>query len=79
MECASFITAERFRELNGQSGRVIGELRVAEPDQVRRTLMTDCVFGRDQADLARKVVARTKGKYNVQDLRQRGMLVGTAA
>ncbi len=40
-------------------------------------MMTGCVFGRDEADLASKVAARTKGKLNAQELRQRGSLVGT--
>jgi alkanesulfonate monooxygenase SsuD/methylene tetrahydromethanopterin reductase-like flavin-dependent oxidoreductase (luciferase family) len=74
---ALFITAERFKELNGRLDKLLlNEGR--QPDQVRRTLMTNCILGRDQDDLARKVETRTKGKYNVQELRQHGMLVGTA-
>ena len=75
---AVYITAERFKELAGK----LDELIIAEgrqPDCVRRSLMTGCVFGLNQADLAKKVEARTKAKLTLQELRQRGLLVGTAA
>jgi F420-dependent oxidoreductase-like protein len=73
---ALFLTAERFRELNNR----LSELLDAEgrsPEEVRRSMMTGCVFGLDEADLASKVARRTKGKLNAQELRQRGLLVGT--
>jgi F420-dependent oxidoreductase-like protein len=74
---AVYVTAERFKELTGR----LDELVLAEgrqPQQVRRSLMTGCVFGRNQEDLAGKVEARTQGKRSAQELRTRGLLAGTA-
>jgi F420-dependent oxidoreductase-like protein len=73
---AIFLTAERFRELNSRlNGLLDSEGR--SPEEVRRSMMTGCVFGRDEADLASKVARHTKGKLDAQELRQRGPLVGT--
>ncbi len=47
------------------------------PGEVRRSLMTGCVFGRDQSEVRRKVEARTKGRKTPAELRQKGVLVGT--
>jgi alkanesulfonate monooxygenase SsuD/methylene tetrahydromethanopterin reductase-like flavin-dependent oxidoreductase (luciferase family) len=74
---AIYVPAERFKELTGR----LDELVLAEgrqPQQVRRSLMTGCVFGRNQEDLAGKVEARTQGKRSAQELRTRGLLAGTA-
>ncbi len=49
-----------------------------QPGDVRRSLMTGCIFGRDEAEVDSKVSVRTKGGSTAKDLRQRGMLVGTA-
>jgi alkanesulfonate monooxygenase SsuD/methylene tetrahydromethanopterin reductase-like flavin-dependent oxidoreductase (luciferase family) len=75
---AVYVSTERFRELAGK----LDELTIAEgrqPDCVRRSLMTGCVFGLNQADLANKVEARTQAKLTAAELRRRGLLVGTAA
>jgi F420-dependent oxidoreductase-like protein len=73
---AVYLTAERFGELNSRLSELLdGDGRA--PENVRRSMMTGCVFGRDEADLASKVARRTKGKLNAQELRQRGLLVGT--
>jgi F420-dependent oxidoreductase-like protein len=47
-------------------------------NEVIRSVMTGCIFGLDQEDLNRKVNLRTKGLRSISDLRQRGMVVGTA-
>ena len=73
---AVYVTAERFKALNGRLDELIhGEGR--SPEQLRRSLKTGCVFGRTAGDVANKVAARTKGKLNTQELRQRGLIVGT--
>lgn len=46
--------------------------------EVRRSLMTGCVFGKDQTEVERKVNQRTHGQRSMADLRQRGLIVGTA-
>ena len=48
------------------------------PQDVRRSLMTGCIFGIDPEDVARKVSLRTHGERSADDLRQRGVVVGTA-
>lgn len=73
---AIFLTAERFRELNSRLSELV-DSEGRSPEEVRRSMMTGCVFGRDEADLASKVARHTKGKLNAQELRQRGPLVGT--
>jgi F420-dependent oxidoreductase-like protein len=74
---AVYIPVERFKALSHK----LDALLIAEgrkPEGVRRSLMTGCVFGLNQADLESKVASRTHGKLNAQALVQRGLLVGTA-
>ena len=75
---ALFIPPEEFMQLNSR----LDEMLVAEgrsPADVRRSMMTGCVFGRDQAEVDQKVADRTNGEKSAADLRQRGLVVGTAA
>jgi F420-dependent oxidoreductase-like protein len=51
-------------------GRQLGE--------VRRTMMTGCVFGVDHEDVEKKVKLRTQGKRTIIEMKQRGVVVGTA-
>jgi F420-dependent oxidoreductase-like protein len=72
---ALYIPTEEFKGLNAR----LDELLQAEgrhPAAVRRSLMTGCVFARDQAELDRRVIARTQGKGAIEDLRKRGIIVG---
>jgi F420-dependent oxidoreductase-like protein len=74
---AVLIPPEEFAQLNAR----LDEMLVAEgrsPVDVRRSMMTGCVFGRDQAEVDQKVASRTNGEKNAADLRQRGLVVGTA-
>jgi F420-dependent oxidoreductase-like protein len=48
-----------------------------QPQEVRRSLMTGCIFGSDHTNVERKVNLRTKGLSTINDLRQRGMVVGS--
>jgi len=62
--------AERTERLDGlllQNGR--------SPQEVRRSLMTGCIFGRDTADLEQKISQRDN---SAAELRQHGLAVGTA-
>jgi len=75
---AVLIPAEEVASLN----RILNELleeNGRKPVDVRRTLMTGCVFGTDDADLNRKVSQRTQGKRTPAELRQRGLVVGTGS
>jgi F420-dependent oxidoreductase-like protein len=75
---AVFITKDEFIRLN----RSLDQLLFSQDralDSMRRSIMTGCVFGRDELDVRKKVEARTRGKLSEHDLRQRGLVVGTAA
>jgi F420-dependent oxidoreductase-like protein len=69
---AVFATPERFTELSARLDELLREVG-RMPDQVRRTLMTRVVFGRTDADVERKLAGKS-----ADDLRDRGILVGTA-
>ena len=70
-----FIPPARFADLNSR----LDELLVAQgrqPEDVRRSLMTGTIFGRDDAALAEKLDERN---YDAAELRERGLIVGTGA
>ena len=66
------VTAERFRDL---SARLDDLIRAAgrQPADVRRTVMTGVVIGRDEAAVRAKLAGR-----DPDELRARGALLGTA-
>ncbi|RME12047.1 MAG: LLM class F420-dependent oxidoreductase [Ardenticatenia bacterium] len=69
---AVFIPPARIAELNAR----LDELLRAEgrrPSDVRRSLMTGLIFGRDATELARKL----EGRPPADELRARGLIVGT--
>jgi len=45
-----------------------------QPDAVRRSLMTGCYFGRDEAEVKRKTEARSR---SAAEMRAQGILVGS--
>ncbi len=70
---AVYIPPEKFEPLNRRlNGLLIDAGR--PPAAVRRSLMTGLIFGRDQADLKRKLAGRS---VTEADLRARGVIVGT--
>ncbi len=74
---ANFIPAAEFTRLNAILDKYILS-NGRQLHDVRRSLMTTCIFGIDQNDLERKVNERTHGKFSIADLRQRGAIIGTA-
>jgi F420-dependent oxidoreductase-like protein len=73
---AFYLQIAQYRQLSqtmDQYLTTVGRL----PSEVRRSLMTGCVFGYDQADLERKVSARTAGKKSPGQMSARDLLVGT--
>ncbi len=73
---STFTRPERLAELNAQ----LNELLLAngrKPSDVRRSVMTGVVFGRDEAEVQR--VASAERGQTVEQLRERGMIVGTAS
>ncbi len=68
-----YLTAQRFGELSqALDGYLAAEHR--PPADVHRSLMTGLVFGRDDADLRRKLEKRGR---TAEALRQDGLVVGT--
>ncbi len=72
---AVFIPAVKFAELNARLDELL-KAAGRRPEEVRRSLMTGVVFGRDRAELDRKAAARGS---TVAELRRRGMVAGTPA
>ncbi len=70
---AVYIPAHKFDSLNAQLDERL--MQANRPlASVRRSLMTGLVFGRDEAEVQRKLNGRARA-----DLRARGLLVGTPA
>src|SRR5512143_606016 len=68
------LTPNKYAEVNRRLTGLL-EANGRGPESVRRSLMTGCVFGRDDAEVKRKVSARGQ---TMERLRERGILVGTA-
>lgn len=68
-----FLTPSQFAE---RSQRLDGLLEEngRQPDDVRRSLMTGCIFGRDTAEVEQKLAARDR---SFEEIRQIGLAVGT--
>jgi F420-dependent oxidoreductase-like protein len=74
---AVYQTPENFASLNAELDELI-EKQGRQAGEVRRSLMTGCVFGADDRQVEQKVAARTGGKRSVEELRKLGPVVGTA-
>lgn len=75
---AVYTPPDQFRQLS----RALDQLLIEagrEPTHVRRSLMTGCVFGVDQAEVRKKVERRTHGRKTPAELHAKGVVVGTAA
>lgn len=68
-----FLTPARFAERSQRLDELL-QAGGRQPDEVRRSLMVGCVFGRDSADLERKLTQRNR---TADELRQLGLAVGT--
>ncbi len=69
---AVYIRPERFARLNERLNVLLAQ-QGRPPQSVHRSLMTGCVFGKDEASLQRRLAGRDAAK-----LRERGVIVGTA-
>ena len=68
---AVFLPTDKLVELNAYLDE-LARAQGREPSAIRRSLMTGTVFGRDDAEVQRKL-----GSRSADELRARGMLVGT--
>jgi alkanesulfonate monooxygenase SsuD/methylene tetrahydromethanopterin reductase-like flavin-dependent oxidoreductase (luciferase family) len=66
-----FIPAARYAELNTHLNELL-EKEGRAPGAVRRSIMTNVLFGRDEQEVTRKVAGR-----DADALRARGILIGT--
>ncbi|MFU8771199.1 MAG: LLM class F420-dependent oxidoreductase, partial [Anaerolineales bacterium] len=48
------------------------------PTDIRRSMMVGCIFGINDEQVNQKVSQRASGKFSADELRQRGLVVGTA-
>lgn len=69
---ALFLTPQEFAERNARLNELL-EKQGRRPEEVRRSLMTGLLFGRDEAELRRKL----EGRPPAEELRARGLIVGT--
>ncbi len=67
------VTPAKFSELNRRVDELLVE-QGRQPSGVRRSLMTNLVFGRDDAEVQRKLNGRSAA-----EVRERGVIVGTPA
>lgn len=75
---AIFIPAEKFTRLNAMLDALLIEAQ-RPTSSVRRSLMTGCIFGRSEAEVRQKVQARSGGKFTFDELRARGVIIGTSS
>ena len=75
---AVYIPIEKIKELNTHLDELILQ-NGRHPSEVKRSLMTGCVYGLDTLNLEQKVKNRTHGKRTPDELREKGLIVGTAS
>jgi F420-dependent oxidoreductase-like protein len=73
---AVYLPATEVAELNALLDERLKE-NDRSPQDVRRSMMTGCVFGRNAKQVEDKAHQRSNGRYTVQELRQRGLIIGT--
>lgn len=72
-----FISPSEIIRLNAKLDEYL-QIQGRKPQDVRRSLMTGCIFGESHEDVEKKVRLRTHGQRTKAELRQRGMVIGTA-
>ena len=70
-----FSTPEKFARLNAQLDEMLVEAG-RKPAEIRRSLMTTCIYGRTSSLLKQKLQAKGDAR-TPEELRQNGMIVGT--
>lgn len=66
------LTPQDFAGLNRRLNELLTEAS-KRPESVRRSMMTTCIFGKDDAALKEKIAARRR---TLEQLQQRGMIAG---
>lgn len=74
---ALMVTAERFSELNQHLDELL--LQVGrKPEDMRRSMMVGCLFAKDEHQVNQRIADRYKGERSIDDLRERGAIIGTS-
>lgn len=73
---ALMTSAEEFSVLNQYLDSLLVE-QSRSPHDVKRSMMVGCIFGADEEQVKQRVAERTKGERSAEDLRKRGVIVGT--
>lgn len=73
---AVYIPPEEFTELNTRLDALL-EDQGRKGEEVRRSLMTGCIYGESESEVSSKVKDRTDGESSTAELRERGLVVGT--
>lgn len=73
---AVYLPTGELAELNARLDELLS-VQKRQPDDVQRSLMTGCVFANSEAELSQAVQQRTQGRLSADELRQRGLVVGT--
>jgi len=73
---AVFTTADEVQRLNGVLDGMLEE-HGREPTDVRRSLMTGCVFGSSDAKV--KEVSKVYGELTIEELWEHGFIIGTGS
>jgi F420-dependent oxidoreductase-like protein len=66
------LTPQEFTEMNAKLNDML-RAEQRKPESVRRSMMTGCIFGKDEATLRKKIMARGR---SLEQLQQDGVLVG---
>ncbi len=73
-----FISPAKYAERNKQLDRLLVK-EGRQPKDVRRSIMVGTLFGRDKAEVESRIPSWAKGKYSLSELREMGVLAGTAS
>lgn len=75
---AVYLPPDQFRERNQRLDELL-EAEGRQPGEVQRSMMTGIEYADDEKRLKEKVQARSGGKLDAEELRGRGLVVGTPA
>ena len=75
---AVYLNPTAFSEHNTYLDELAHE-QSRSPADIRRSMMAGCVFGKDDHQVSHKVSQRASGKFSADELRQKGLVVGTAS
>ncbi len=73
---AVLIAPQEFERLNAYLSTLV-QKEGRKPEEVRRTLMTGCIFAGDPQSLEKIVSQRYQNRYTVESLRQRGIVAAS--